>query len=94
MQYQYSFLLPLLTCCLGLIRLAAAQHEHGHMEELSAFNATGDEPMSYWDFPDNKGLLYTHIAFMVLAFWILMPMGKCTEMTLIASLLFENIPGY
>lgn len=75
MQYQYSFLLPLLTCCLGLIRLAAAQHEHGHMEELSAFNATGDEPMSYWDFPDNKGLLYTHIAFMVLAFWILMPMG-------------------
>ncbi|GAB5588639.1 hypothetical protein Unana1_03539 [Umbelopsis nana] len=45
------------------------------MEDIPAFNSTGDEPMSYWDWPENKGLLYTHIAFMVLAFWILMPMG-------------------
>jgi hypothetical protein len=76
MHFQLSIVLPLLTSCLCLTQLAAAQHDHGHMEELPAFNATGDEPMSYWDWSENKGLLYTHIAFMVLAFWILMPMGE------------------
>jgi hypothetical protein len=72
MQSKLSILLPLTLLCLS--HLAAAQHDHG-MEDMPAFNATGDEPMSYWDFPDNKGLLYTHILFMILAFWILMPMG-------------------
>jgi hypothetical protein len=75
MQSKLSNLLPVSILCLS--HLAAAQHNHGgEMEDMPAFNSTGDEPMSYWDFPDNKGLLYTHIAFMVLAFWILMPMGK------------------
>lgn len=81
MQSKLSILLPIWLLC--LTHLAAAQHSHGHeMENMPAFNSTGDEPMSYWDFPDNKGLLYTHIAFMVLAFWILMPIGK------------QNMPDY
>ncbi|ORX47404.1 hypothetical protein DM01DRAFT_253043 [Hesseltinella vesiculosa] len=42
---------------------------------MPAFNATGDEPMSYALFPDNKGYFYGHVAFMVLGFWILLPMG-------------------
>lgn len=77
MQSKLSFFLLFLTSVLCRSHLAAAQHDHGHaMEDMAAFNSTGDEPMSYWDYPENKGLLYTHIAFMVLAFWILMPMGK------------------
>jgi hypothetical protein len=32
--------------------------------------------MSYALLPQNKGYFYTHVAFMVMAFWILMPMGK------------------
>ncbi|KAI9489278.1 hypothetical protein BDB00DRAFT_884543 [Zychaea mexicana] len=50
----------------------------GGMEEdppMPAFNATGDEPMSYALFPENKGYLYTHVVFMVIAFWVLMPLG-------------------
>lgn len=54
-----------------------AQH-HMPMEDppLPAFNATGEEPMSYALLPQNKGYFYTHVAFMVIAFWILMPIGK------------------
>ncbi|KAI9301315.1 hypothetical protein BJ944DRAFT_234026 [Cunninghamella echinulata] len=42
---------------------------------LPPFNSTGEEPMSYALFPENKGYFYTHVAFMILAFWILMPIG-------------------
>ncbi|KAI7850751.1 hypothetical protein BDC45DRAFT_546544 [Circinella umbellata] len=42
---------------------------------MPPFNSTGDEPMSYALFPENKGYLYTHIIFMVIAFWVLMPLG-------------------
>ncbi|ORZ18200.1 hypothetical protein BCR42DRAFT_490824 [Absidia repens] len=42
---------------------------------LPAFNATGEEPMSYALLPEGKGYFYTHVAFMVLSFWVLMPMG-------------------
>lgn len=58
---------------------AYAQHDHGSMTgdpPMPPFNATGDEPMSYALFPDNKGYFYTHVTLMVLAFWVLMPMGK------------------
>lgn len=58
----------------------SAQHSHGGgmaMDEpLPAFNSTGDEPMSYALFPDNKSYFYIHVSMMILAFWILMPMGK------------------
>ncbi|KAI9313235.1 hypothetical protein BX666DRAFT_1981008 [Dichotomocladium elegans] len=55
----------------------SAQHNM-HMSEdppMPAFNSTGEEPMSYALFPENKGYFYTHVIFMVLAFWILMPLG-------------------
>ncbi|KAI8145962.1 hypothetical protein BJV82DRAFT_30610 [Fennellomyces sp. T-0311] len=58
--------------------LATAQHEGMNMSEdppMPPFNATGDEPMSYALFPENKGYLITHVVFMVLAFWVLMPLG-------------------
>ncbi|KAI8385050.1 uncharacterized protein BYT42DRAFT_564508 [Radiomyces spectabilis] len=54
---------------------ASAQHHTMVDEELPPFNATGEEPMSYALFPDNKGYFYMHVGFMVLAFWVLMPIG-------------------
>ncbi|KAI8881068.1 hypothetical protein K501DRAFT_189883 [Backusella circina FSU 941] len=42
---------------------------------MPKFNAIGNEPMSYALFPDNKGLFYSHVTFMIMAFWILMPIG-------------------
>lgn len=63
------------------LNTVSAQHEHMQMEDppLPPFNSTGEEPMSYALFPENKGYFYTHVAFMVLAFWILMPMGNTIE---------------
>lgn len=68
---------------LGLIQLSLAAEQHTHSggmnmeeEKVPAFNATGDEPMSYALFPDNKSYFYIHVAMMVIAFWILMPIGK------------------
>ncbi|KAI8385710.1 hypothetical protein BD560DRAFT_481355 [Blakeslea trispora] len=60
------------------IHLTSAQHHHSGMtsdEPVPAFNATGDEPMSYALFPAEKGYFYVHVAMMVIAFWILMPIG-------------------
>jgi hypothetical protein len=59
------------------VHYAWAQH-HMSTEDppLPAFNSTGEEPMSYALLPESKGYFYTHVAFMVLSFWILMPMGK------------------
>ncbi|KAI8331541.1 hypothetical protein BC941DRAFT_474879 [Chlamydoabsidia padenii] len=42
---------------------------------LPPFNSTGEEPMSYALLSDNKGYFYIHVALMVVAFWILMPIG-------------------
>lgn len=60
---------------------AQTQHTHsGSMTEMDepvpAFNATGDEPMSYALFPDNKTYFYIHVAMMTIAFWVLMPIGN------------------
>lgn len=67
--------LTLMLCC--LMQLASAQHDHMAMDEtVPKFNATGDEPMSYALFPDEKGYFYIHVTMMVIAFWILMPIGK------------------
>ncbi|KAI8993236.1 hypothetical protein BDB01DRAFT_316071 [Pilobolus umbonatus] len=62
---------------LCLLPLVSAQHAHGDMVDapLPAFNATGEEPMSYALYSPNKGLFYLHVLFMVIAFWILMPIG-------------------
>ncbi|OAD02438.1 hypothetical protein MUCCIDRAFT_11833, partial [Mucor lusitanicus CBS 277.49] len=38
-------------------------------------NESGTEPMSYALFPDDKGLFYSHVAFVTIGFWCLMPMG-------------------
>lgn len=61
-------------------QLSLAQHTgHGNMqmdESVPVFNATGDEPMSYALFPGEKGYFYVHVVMMVVAFWILMPIGK------------------
>ncbi|CAO3635744.1 unnamed protein product [Cunninghamella blakesleeana] len=59
------------------LNTVSAQHDHMQMDNppLPPFNSTGEEPMSYALFPENKGYFYTHVAFMVLAFWILMPIG-------------------
>ncbi|KAL7332414.1 hypothetical protein PS15p_204464 [Mucor circinelloides] len=66
--------LTLMLCC--LMQLASAQHDHMAMDEtVPKFNATGDEPMSYALFPDEKGYFYIHVTMMVIAFWILMPIG-------------------
>lgn len=70
-----SILLPILL----LSQNAFAQHSHGSMtmdEPVPAFNATGDEPMSYALYPGEKGYFYLHVTMMVLSFWILMPLGK------------------
>jgi hypothetical protein len=71
----------LALCTLTLLAYtASAQHDdHAHMmgsEKVPAFNATGDEPMSYALYPDQKTYFYLHVAMMVIAFWILMPIGK------------------
>lgn len=68
----------LLSCMAMAIQLASAQHSHGMPmdETLPPFNSTGEEPMSYALFPAEKGYFYIHVIMMVLAFWILMPMGK------------------
>jgi hypothetical protein len=57
---------------------------------LPAFNATGEEPMSYALLPQNKGYFYTHVAFMVIAFWILMPMGKNSKNKKRRGVLFDT----
>ncbi|KAI8645907.1 hypothetical protein BD408DRAFT_449920 [Parasitella parasitica] len=44
-------------------------------DPVPKFNATGNEPMSYALFPDEKGYFYIHVIMMVIAFWILMPIG-------------------
>lgn len=44
-------------------------------ETVPKFNESGTEPMSYALFPDDKGLFYSHVAFMTIGFWCLMPMG-------------------
>ncbi|GAA5802502.1 hypothetical protein HPULCUR_007967 [Helicostylum pulchrum] len=51
--------------------------QHDMMEDTAqpAFNATGNEPMSYALLPEHKGYFYVHVIMMVIAFWILMPMG-------------------
>ncbi|KAI9485888.1 MAG: hypothetical protein EXX96DRAFT_645784 [Benjaminiella poitrasii] len=73
------FSILLISLCLQLVsaeQKAMNHAEHDMLnEEVPKFNATGDEPMSYALFPDNKGLFYTHVAFMTLAFWLLMPIG-------------------
>lgn len=74
---------------LVLASVASAQHNHGSMmtedPPMPPFNATGDEPMSYALFPENKGYFYTHVVFMVLAFWVLMPLGKSSLTSLFVS---------
>ncbi|KAF7722359.1 hypothetical protein EC973_003204 [Apophysomyces ossiformis] len=63
---------------LALLFISVASAQHGHMMEdemPSPFNATGNEPMSYALFPEQKGYFYAHVAFMIAAFWILMPIG-------------------
>lgn len=70
-----KFSIIAILCC--LIQYVLAQHDHMKMNEtVPAFNATGDEPMSYALFPDEKGYFYIHVTMMVIAFWILMPIGK------------------
>ncbi|GAN10083.1 integral membrane protein [Mucor ambiguus] len=44
-------------------------------ETVPRFNESGTEPMSYALFPGDKELFYSHIAFMIIGFWCLMPMG-------------------
>ncbi|KAI8332060.1 hypothetical protein BC941DRAFT_437387 [Chlamydoabsidia padenii] len=58
------------------VNYASAQH-HMPTEDapLPPFNSTGEEPMSYALLPEGKGYFYTHVVFMVLSFWILMPIG-------------------
>ncbi|KAI9473818.1 MAG: hypothetical protein EXX96DRAFT_579473 [Benjaminiella poitrasii] len=74
-----SLLFSILVLLLVNIQFTRAQqHSHGGSmadEPVPPFNATGDEPMSYALFPDNKGYFYTHVALMTIAFWILMPIG-------------------
>jgi hypothetical protein len=71
---NWIYILPL------FVQLSLAQHTHnGDMlmdETVPAFNATGDEPMSYALFPGEKGYFYIHVVMMIIAFWILMPIGK------------------
>ncbi|KAI8078992.1 uncharacterized protein B0P05DRAFT_587224 [Gilbertella persicaria] len=72
-------MLSFISCALLLFApTALAQHDHASMmgdEPVPAFNATGNEPMSYALFPAEKGYFYIHVAMMVIAFWILMPIG-------------------
>ncbi|KAI9012512.1 hypothetical protein CLU79DRAFT_770273 [Phycomyces nitens] len=59
-----------------LAQVVAAQHSHGTQDPpMPAFNSTGTEPMSYALFPEYKGYFYLHVFFMVLAFWVFLPIG-------------------
>ncbi|KAL0095043.1 hypothetical protein F4703DRAFT_1821956 [Phycomyces blakesleeanus] len=71
LSYIYTVLVSLI-----LAQIVAAQHAHS-MEDppMPAFNSTGTEPMSYSLFPEYKGYFYLHVIFMVLAFWVLLPIG-------------------
>ncbi|KAG1472959.1 hypothetical protein G6F56_001231 [Rhizopus delemar] len=44
-------------------------------ETVPAFNATGNEPMSYALYPGDKAYFYLHVTMMVLSFWVLIPLG-------------------
>ncbi|KAI7864259.1 hypothetical protein BDF14DRAFT_1732503 [Spinellus fusiger] len=64
--------------CLLLLFLQSvvAQHHHDRVDEpLPSFNVTGTEPLSYSLFPEYKTYFYLHVVFMVLSFWILLPIG-------------------
>ncbi|KAI8984637.1 hypothetical protein BDF20DRAFT_860992 [Mycotypha africana] len=77
-MFKWRDLLFLSLLFLCLIQLTSAQHDHATMgmdEPVPAFNATGDELMSYALFPEKKGYFYIHVAMMVIAFWVLMPIG-------------------
>ncbi|KAG2232601.1 hypothetical protein INT48_009810 [Thamnidium elegans] len=53
-----------------------AQHHHDMKDTVQpAFNATGEESMSYALLPEHKGYFYVHVIMMIIAFWILMPIG-------------------
>ncbi|KAI7904736.1 uncharacterized protein BX663DRAFT_559714 [Cokeromyces recurvatus] len=64
-----------LVFLLASVQFTTAQHHSMVDEPVPLFNASGDEPMSYALFPDNKGYFYTHVILMTIAFWILMPIG-------------------
>ena len=56
---------------IGMDGMSAEQHHH---------NATDDEPispeqMSYWLWPEHRGLLYAHILLMVISWGFLLPVG-------------------
>ncbi|KAI8075305.1 hypothetical protein BC940DRAFT_287975 [Gongronella butleri] len=70
---SFPLLLLLVACLASCIN--AQHHMVSDDPPLPPFNATGDEPMSYALLPESKAYFYGHVAFMVLGFWILMPMG-------------------
>ncbi|EPB87409.1 hypothetical protein HMPREF1544_05835 [Mucor circinelloides 1006PhL] len=77
---KLSFLAILLVAlCIQPIFAEQKAMNHAEMDMLQEtvpkFNESGTEPMSYALFPDDKGLFYSHVAFMTIGFWCLMPMG-------------------
>lgn len=65
---KWHFLLSLCA-----IQLVSAQH---HAMDMPVLNSTAaDEPMSYALLPADKSYFYIHVTMMVLAFWVLMPIG-------------------
>lgn len=80
---RFSLLLFGTICFSVIFQLTTAEQkamnhaEHDMLEEpVPKFNETGTEPLSYALFPDKKGLFYTHVAFMTIAFWLFMPLGE------------------
>ncbi|KAK4520824.1 uncharacterized protein ATC70_006704 [Mucor velutinosus] len=69
----------LATLCLQSAFADQKAMNHAEMDMLQEtvpkFNESETEPMSYALFPDNKGLFYSHVAFVTIGFWCLMPMG-------------------
>lgn len=77
---KLSFLAILLVAfCLQSAFADQKAMNHAEMDMLQEtvpkFNESGTEPMSYALFPDDKGLFYSHVAFVTIGFWCLMPMG-------------------
>lgn len=64
---------PFLLSLYYTIQIVSAQHHV--MEDMPAFNSTGEEPMSYALLPADKGYFYMHVTMMIISFWVLMPIG-------------------
>jgi hypothetical protein len=57
-------------------------HEHGHHNHTLPDGPIPPELMSYWLWPEHRGLLYAHISLMVISWAFLLPVGSSTFLSI------------